>query len=113
MSCIFCSIVKGQIPADKVYENNDVLAFRDIIPLAKIHIIVIPKECRLYFHNIEDGILMHLMSAVKNIIKEQGLEDLGYRLVNNNGDHGGQTVNHAHIHILAGEPLGSNLTGNY
>ncbi|MGL4677321.1 MAG: histidine triad nucleotide-binding protein [Brevinema sp.] len=111
MKCIFCSIVKGQVPADKVYENDYVLAFRDINPIAKIHIIVIPKECRRHFHDIEDGILAHLMGAVKHIVKEQGLEDFGYRLVNNNGIHGGQTVDHVHVHILAGEPLGTNLTG--
>ncbi len=111
MDCIFCAIVNNQIPADKVYEDENVLAFKDINPLAKVHIVVIPKQCRLHFHNIEDDILVQLMGAIKKIVKEQNLEKDGYRLVNNNGSHGGQTVNHAHFHILGGEELGVNLSG--
>ncbi len=112
MSCIFCSIINNQIPADKVYEDENVLAFRDINPLAKVHIVVVPKDCRLHFHNLEDGKMAELMKAIKKITAEQNLQKDGYRLVSNNGLNGGQSVNHVHFHILAGEPLGHNLAGN-
>lgn len=109
MDCIFCNIVQGKIPAEKVYEDEHTIAFNDINPLAKVHIIVIPKKCRLHFHNTEDDIHVHLMDAIKKIIKQQNLDLEGYRLVNNNGTHGGQTVNHVHFHILGGEPLNHNF----
>lgn len=109
MSCIFCAIVNNDIPADKVYQDEYVVAFRDINPLATIHIVVVPKQCCLHFHNIKDDIFIHLMSAIKKIIKQENLETLGYRLVNNNGTHGGQTVNHVHFHLLGGNPLSHNL----
>ncbi len=110
MNCVFCSIINNQIPADKVYEDEYAVAFRDINPLAKTHIVVVPRDCRLHFHNLEDDKMAKLMSAIKNIISEQNIKD-GYRLVCNNGSDGGQSVNHVHFHILAGEPLGHNLAG--
>lgn len=109
--CIFCNIIQNKIPADKVYEDDFVVAFKDINPAAKIHIIVIPKICCLFFHEIPDNTILHLANAVKIIVKQLKLEENGYRLINNNGSHGGQTVSHAHIHILGGEPLGHNLAG--
>ena len=112
MSCIFCSIVENQIPADKVYEDEYVLAFKDVNPVAPIHIVIIPKQCCQHFHNIEDNTLAHLLRAIKIIVQENHLEDNGYRIVNNNGQDGGQTVNHAHFHIIAGEQLGHNLAGH-
>lgn len=111
MDCIFCSIADNKIPAEKVYEDAYVVAFKDVNPLAKVHIVVIPKECRLHFHNLEDDILVSMMRAIKTIIKEQNLAETGYRLVNNNGSDGGQTVPHVHFHILGGEPLGDNFAG--
>ena len=109
--CIFCRIINNEIPSNKVYENEHVVAFKDIDPLAAVHIVVVPKTCCLHFHKTEDNILAHIMSAIKKIVVEQDLVDKGYRLVNNNGIDGGQTVDHVHFHILGGEKLGSNLTG--
>ncbi|MGL4561275.1 MAG: HIT domain-containing protein [Brevinema sp.] len=111
MSCLFCQIVQQNIPANKVYEDDFVFAFYDINPVAKIHIIVIPKKCCLFFHDISDNTLIHLSHAIKKIVTDLGLIENGYRLINNNGVHGGQTVPHAHIHIIGGEHLGQNLAG--
>ncbi|MGL4367718.1 MAG: HIT domain-containing protein [Brevinemataceae bacterium] len=110
-NCIFCRIADRSLPADIVYENDFILAFHDINPLAKIHIVVIPKECRIFFHETSDGTLLKLLSAIKVIVKQQGLEENGYRLINNNGTNGGQSVPHIHFHILSGEQLGHNLSG--
>lgn len=109
MDCIFCAIIAKKIPADMVYEDQYIFAFKDINPQAKVHIVVVPKKCRLHFHNIEDDILTHLMGAIKKIVIQENLLEEGYRLVNNNGQNGGQTVNHVHFHILGGEPLSHNL----
>jgi len=108
-NCIFCSIINKEIPVDTVYEDNSILAFRDINPQAKIHIIIIPKTCRLYFHETEDDILIRLFQAIKIIVSEQELDCDGYRIVNNNGMNGGQTVSHIHLHILGGELLSNNF----
>ncbi len=112
MSCIFCSIVDNIIPADRVYEDEYVLAFKDMNPVALFHIIIIPKQCCQHFHNIEDNTLAHLLRAIKIIIQDNNFDNQGYRIVNNNGQHGGQTVNHVHFHIIAGEQLGHNLAGH-
>lgn len=105
MSCIFCRIVKGEIPAEKIFENEKILAFKDINPMAKTHIIVIPKECHSNFHDIQDDLLTQIFEAIRIIIKEQGLIQEGYRLVNNTGKYAGQSIFHTHIHILGGEQL--------
>ncbi|MGL4394567.1 MAG: HIT domain-containing protein [Brevinema sp.] len=110
-SCIFCQIVQKNIPATIIYEDDVVLAFPDINPLAKTHIIVIPKECCLFFHDIPDSTIISLSHAIKTIVKDLGLDQTGYRLVNNNGAHGAQSVPHAHIHIIGGEQLGHRLQG--
>lgn len=104
-NCIFCNIAAKVSPVDAVYEDDKVIAFKDINPLAKVHIVVIPKKCRLYFHETEDDILNDLFRAIKTIVLKQGLDHSGYRLVNNNGVNGGQTVSHLHFHILGGELL--------
>lgn len=109
--CLFCRIINNEIPSNKVYEDDFVVAFRDINPLAPIHIIVVPKTCCSYFHNTEDNTLTHIMSAIKKIVVEQDLQDKGYRLVNNNGVDGDQTIDHIHFHIIAGTKLGHNLAG--
>jgi histidine triad (HIT) family protein len=99
---IFSKIIKKEIPADIVYEDDLALAFRDVNPQAPVHILVIPKQAIAKISDAEtqdQALLGHLLLVCAKIAKEQGLEK-GFRLVINNGDDGGQTVYHLHIHIL-------------
>ncbi len=106
---LFGRILRGEIPCDKVFEDDQVLAFRDINPAAPAHILVIPKK---YIPTIdaagpEDAELLgRLMLAAAEIARQQGLAAQGYRLVINCKDHGGQTVYHLHLHLLGGRALG-------
>ena len=106
--CIFCKIIKGEIPSDKVYEDAKVLAFRDINPEAPVHIVIIPKKHIVSLNEAakEDlEILSHILLVVKNIAIENKIAEAGYRLVNNCGIDGGQTVAHLHFHLLGGRNL--------
>lgn len=104
---IFSKIIRREIPADIVYEDNLALAFRDISPQAPVHILVIPKQplARLSEAQSQDhAILGHLLLTAKRVAAEAGLDN-GYRIVINDGPDGGQTVNHLHLHILGGRPM--------
>lgn len=106
---LFSKIIKGEIPCDKVFENDRVLAFKDIHPQAPIHVLFIHKK---YSKNInqmmaqEPQQIIDLMQAVREYTSSQGLEEAGFRLVTNVNRDGGQTVFHTHFHLLAGAPLG-------
>ena len=105
--CIFCKIIAGEIPSNKVYEDDSVFAFRDIAPQAKTHILVIPKEHIASVAEINagnSGIVSHIFEVIAKIAKDEGL-DGGYRVVSNCGEDAGQTVFHLHFHILGGEKL--------
>ncbi len=107
MDCLFCKIISGEIPSSKVYEDENVYAFRDINPSAKVHVLVIPKRhidsldaaCA---ENIAD--IAKVIEAIPVVAAKLGLEN-GYRVVTNVGEDGGQTVKHLHFHILGGEKL--------
>ena len=104
--CIFCRIVAGELPCDKLYEDDSVLAFRDIHPLAPVHGLVIPKRHVATLDDFGDGdgeILGRLMLVARGIAKEQGLA--GYRVAMNVNSLGGQVVFHAHLHILGGRQM--------
>ena len=104
---IFSKIIRREIPADIVYEDDLTLAFRDITPQAPIHILIIPKKpiAQLSAAESEDHALMgHLLLTAKRVAEQVGLEN-GYRLVINNGADGGQTVDHLHLHILGGRQM--------
>ena len=106
--CIFCKIIAGEIPSKKIYEDDKVLAFYDISPEAPVHFLVIPKEHissanELTEENCE--IVSHIFMVINKIVKELGIADSGYRIVNNCGADGGQTVNHIHFHILGSREL--------
>ncbi len=108
MSTIFTKIIQKEIPADIVYEDNDVLAFRDISPQAPHHILVIPKKEIATVNDIDDAdaaLVGKLFLTAKKIAKDLGFDEKGYRLVMNCNEDGGQTVNHIHMHILAGRQL--------
>lgn len=107
--CIFCKISKGEIPSTKVYEDEDVFAFEDINPMAKIHILIIPKKHIATVADLEeeDAALMGKIHMVaKKIAEEKGMADDGYRIVINCKEFGGQEVLHLHFHLLGGEKLG-------
>ncbi|EOD00802.1 histidine triad nucleotide-binding protein [Caldisalinibacter kiritimatiensis] len=106
--CIFCKIVKGEIPANKVYEDEKVIAFEDIEPQAPVHILVIPKEHITSINDINEensDIIGHIHLVIKTIAKEKGINEKGYRVVTNSGKEGGQTVFHLHYHLLGGRNM--------
>ena len=106
--CIFCKIVKGEIPATKIYEDNDILCFKDIKPEAPVHIVIVPKEHIESINAItinNSDIISKIYLKVSTIAKELGIKESGYRLVCNCGENGGQSVNHLHFHLLGGRKL--------
>lgn len=107
--CIFCKIIKKEIPSTIVYEDENVLAFNDINPQAPIHIIVIPK---VHADNIMEATgenIKAIFEAIQKIAKEKGIDKSGFRVITNCGKDAGQTVNHIHFHILAGSVLGEKI----
>jgi histidine triad protein len=109
MSTVFKKIIDKEIPAKIIYEDDDVIAFEDIAPVVKVHVLVIPKkEIRNLDAVTEEDILIlgKLQVAISKIAKSLGLSDEGYRVVTNINDNGGQTVYHLHYHILGGQKLG-------
>ena len=110
--CLFCKIVKGEIPSRKVYEDADVLAFYDINPVAPIHILVIPKKhiTKLTDLTEEDELLVgKIYTTINKIARQEGFAEDGYRVITNCGKNGGQEVMHIHFHILAGKELGPKI----
>ena len=108
VDCIFCKIVEGSIPSRKVYEDDHVVAFHDIQPLAPVHLLVIPKRhiASLDAVGTEDAELLgRVMLAAKRVAGDAGLADSGYRVVTNIGPDAGQIVFHLHLHVLGGEKL--------
>lgn len=106
--CVFCRIIKGEIPAAKVYEDDKMCVFRDLEPKAKVHLLAVPKtHFKLLSETTEEDreILAYMLGKIPYVAKQNGCEN-GYRLIINQGDDAGQTVFHLHIHILGGEQLG-------
>ncbi len=107
---IFAKILRGEIPCDKVLEDEKVLAFKDIRPKAPVHVLVIPKEPYVNFHdfhaNAPTELVVHFYKKVGELAVEQNLDATGYRIISNSGENGGQEVPHYHVHILGGRPLG-------
>lgn len=107
MDCIFCKIIAGEIPSNKLYEDEKVYAFYDIAPEAPVHFLVIPKEhikCASDINDSNSDIIAHIFTVISKLAKELSL-DGGYRIVNNCGQNGGQTVEHLHFHVLGGRLL--------
>lgn len=108
MSCIFCKIANGEIPSKKIYEDDKVLAFHDISPEAPVHFLVIPKE---HIQSVNDlteknsDIISHIFLVINKLVRELNINETGYRIVNNCGKDGGQTVDHMHFHVLGQRDL--------
>lgn len=107
--CIFCKIIAGEIPSSKVYEDDKILAFNDIEPQAPVHIIIIPKEHISSANEINEKnaeVIAHIFTKIPEIAKQAGVAESGYRVVNNCGKDGGQTVEHIHFHLTGGREFG-------
>ena len=104
MDCLFCSIVNGDIPSSKVYEDELVYAFNDIAPQAPVHVLIIPKQHIKWAYDVNEdnsAVVAHIFEVIPKIAKQLGIED-GFRVVNNCGDCAGQSVKHLHFHLMAG-----------
>lgn len=111
MDCLFCKIINGDIPSNKVYEDDKMLAFHDISPMAPVHVVMIPKEhifCADALNEENSMVVAHIFSKIPEIAKSLNLEN-GYRIVNNCKEDGGQTVFHLHFHLLGGKKLNTQL----
>lgn len=105
--CLFCRIVRGEIPATKVAENEHCLAFRDIMPQAPVHVLVIPKRHYRSLDEVPDATVVGEMSMMAQAVaRSEGIAATGYRAVMNTGADGGQTVGHLHMHVLGGRAHG-------
>ncbi|MBE6700361.1 MAG: histidine triad nucleotide-binding protein [Ruminococcaceae bacterium] len=107
MDCLFCAIINGDIPSNKVYEDDKILAFRDINPQAPVHVLVIPKTHIPSVDGINEensSVIAHIFETIPKIAKSEGLTS-GYRVVSNCGDHACQSVKHLHFHILGGSQM--------
>jgi len=107
-SCLFCRIVSGEIPGDFVYRDNEMVAFRDIHPVATTHILLVPRQ---HIESVRDlqpeheGLVGRMVLRARALAEEEGIAERGFRLVVNNGPYGGQVVPHLHIHLIGGRRL--------
>ncbi len=111
-NCLFCKIMRGEVPSDRVYEDSFCYAFRDIHPQAPTHILVVPRAHLVNVTEInrENGDLIgHVFSAISKIAYREGIAEEGFRVIANSGPHAGQTVPHLHFHVLAGTQLGEKM----
>lgn len=109
--CIFCKIIAGEIPSDRIYEDENVVAFRDIHPQAPVHFLVVPKEHVISAAEItaeNSNLVAACFEAIAKLSVQEKL-DGGFRVINNCGENAGQTVPHIHFHVLAGKVLGETL----
>lgn len=112
--CIFCKIIKGEIPSNKVYEDDEILAFHDINPAAPIHILVIPKKHISMLTDLkeeDERLIGKIYITINKIAEKEGFKEAGYRVIANCGKDSGQEVMHIHFHILGGKVLGDKIVG--
>jgi len=103
--CIFCKIVAGEVPSNKILENDAFMAFHDLYPKAPIHILVIPKVHVECFQDVTPEIMASMTEFIQEVTTLTGIDKSGYRLITNNGENGGQEVHHLHFHVLGGAKL--------
>lgn len=107
--CLFCRMIRGEIPAKKVYEDDGAFAFHDINPQAPVHVLIVPKQHIVGVAEITDenaAAVGHLFAVAAKLGRELGVEQSGYRTVFNVGPDAGQTVHHLHLHLVGGKPMG-------
>lgn len=106
MSCIFCKILTGEAPATIIYRDDQVTALRDIHPIARTHILIIPNRHIASVNDLQAGdvaLVGHMVMVAKELAVQEGVAEDGYRLMINTGLHGGQTIPHLHLHLIAGK----------
>ncbi len=112
MDCVFCQIVAGKIPSKTLYQDEEVIAFRDINPMAPTHLLIIPKRhipSLAHLSDAETPLIGHMVKITNQLAKEEGILESGYRLVISCGEEGGQVVPHLHMHLLGGRRLSDAL----
>ena len=106
MDCLFCKIIAGEIPSAKVYEDDKVYAFKDISPVAPVHVLVVPKKHYSSVMEVDDPeVFGQIFEVIQKLAKELGVSEDGFRIVNNCGDNGCQSVKHIHFHLIGGKQL--------
>ena len=108
-NCLFCKIIRGEIPSTKVYEDENTYAFRDINPQAPTHVLIVPKKHMANVMECDNETMGHILDAAKAIAKAEGVTESGFRLVTNCGTGAGQTVFHLHFHLLGGKQLSDHM----
>lgn len=106
--CIFCKIIAGEIPGDKVYSDDRVTAFRDIHPVAPTHILIVPNRHIASVNELteaDEALAGHLLVTARKLAEQEGIAGDGYRLILNTGKHGGQEVHHLHLHLIGGQRM--------
>jgi histidine triad (HIT) family protein len=112
MSCIFCQIVSGKVPSEILYQDEEVIAFRDISPQAPKHLVIISKRhipSLAHLPQAESPLIGHMVNVANQLAKKEGIAEKGYRLTINCGEQGGQVVPHLHLHLLGGRKLSDKL----
>ncbi len=112
--CVFCKIIKGEIPSEKVYEDDEILAFKDINPVAPVHVLVVPKKHIANLLEVKDEdnyIIGKIYKTINKIAKDLNIEEDGFRVIVNCGKDAGQEVMHLHFHLLGGRKLGVKIIG--
>jgi histidine triad (HIT) family protein len=109
MPNVFAKIIRGELPADMVYQDDHVSAFRDIEPVAPVHILIVPNKLIPTLNDLEEGdelLAGHMLLVAKHLAEQEGIAESGYRLIINCNDDGNQQVYHLHLHLIGGRPLG-------
>ncbi len=107
--CIFCRIINGEIATEFVYQDEQVVAFRDIAPKAPVHVLVVPRRHIPSLAHVtaeDEGVLGHMMYVARQVAEQEGVLESGFRTIVNTGPDGGQEIYHIHMHVLGGRPLG-------
>jgi histidine triad (HIT) family protein len=110
--CLFCKIIDGKIPSEKLFEDDSFIAFKDINPQSKVHILIVPKRHIAKLSDCVDSdqkLLSGLLLTANKVAKDQDIAESGYRVVINSGEEGGQVVFHVHLHLMGGEKLGGKM----
>ena len=108
MNCIFCKITNGELPSNIVYRDELVTAFRDLHPIAPTHILIVPNRHIESVNQVEaedEAVIGHIFSVARILAEQEGIHESGFRIINNTGAHGGQTVFHIHFHLIGGKRM--------
>jgi histidine triad (HIT) family protein len=108
MDCVFCNIASGKIPSEFLYQDNEVVAFPDLHPQAPVHVLIVPRKHIQSLNQLADDkmpLFIHMIKVARQVAKDKGIFDKGYKLVINTGKEGGQVIQHLHLHLLGGRNL--------